>query len=238
MPETRPSWYKGATGDWESGPLVPGAPPGIGLPGKATVQDTIRQLTGSKSTNDLTKGQPTNWSDFLKSLAVDAASQAPLAAITPGGTGKTLVRGAASLLAGTGADQLFTPSKPLADSLLDAGTNTAVGMAIPHALSSETHYSPPTIQGTGVSAPVLKLLNLINPSNWGSTPRTVMRGTVNGMKPVPRNIGDVISEHLFTKSNGKVDISPNAILNMFGFGTNAALDSTVNRPQGPSPDGQ
>ena len=251
MPEQVPSWYHGATGDWAAAPIGPSTPH---IPSKGEVQDTIRTLTGKKDINDTSTSPATDWPTFLKSLVTDAASQAPLALIPEGNAGKTALRGAASILAGTGADQLFNPQRPLADSGIDAITNTGVGMAIPHLLANEFRYNPTPIQGTGVSAKALKILSLIDPTNWSSSPRTetvptnriltrstprvvdgkitkqVIRTAIKGTNNIPSNIGTDLSNKLFVMSNGKVNLDPKTILNLFGFGANAALDSTVNRP--------
>lgn len=229
-----PSWYKGASSDWgeSTNPVTDSLK--IASDPKAAIQNLLRATVGGGGATS--KDQPTtNWGDFIKSIVTDAASQAPLAMIPEGGAGMTAARGLASLVSGTTADQLTQPKKPLADSLVDSLLNTGVGMGIPHVLANETKFSPPKIAGTGASALPLKLLQLISPSSYQSATRTTMRGTTMGPKAVPDNIGIQLSNKLFTATNGQVDLSPKAILNLFGFGANTAVDSTVNRPKGESP---
>lgn len=222
MPTDKPDWYDG---DWKD------------LAAKNAVnmlQPGIDKMTPYIKNGKLDKGQ------MVKDLAVDAASQIPLMAIPEAGMGRAALRAGTSLASGLGLDQLLNPSKTLGDSTMDAGTNTALSMLIPGLLENKIVHNPSPVTGTGVSAPVLKLLSTINPANWSVTPKMMTRPGAS--QAVPANLGNTILDLLTSKNSplprsvklGAAGLGPNTInqmiKNALGFGVNAGLDTTINAP--------
>lgn len=168
MAEPTPSWYRGTD---TIGGLT------------QTMQDQISKLP-RKPTGELDIGK------FLRDTGVNLATQAPLM-LAP--EASIPARAAMSIAAGTGADKLLNGEDWLPSLLRGAG-NTAVSMAIPGIAENKLSYNPAPIQGTGVSALPLKLMNLLNPSSWATAPRMMVRPGAS--QAVPANMGNVVKDQL------------------------------------------
>lgn len=216
-----PAWYKG---DWKDSfkPVDP--------------KDVFNTPFGKLSGDGKMVGG-TDWGQYGKDLATDAATQLPLALMPEAGIAK---RAIVSLLSGFGVDQMVNRDKPMLDSAIDAGTNTATSMAIPGMLENSINYKDPKTFGTGAGLKFLKGLNLVNPNNWSMEPRMMTRPGAS--QAVPANLGNIVKDFL-TKNPampkqvklGAAGITAddlNKLLkNGAGMGLNTLFDSTVNRPQ-------
>lgn len=201
-----------------------------------TTGKNLNTLLGQLTPNGERVGD-TDWHQLFKELGTDAATQLPLMAIPGGGVARTFGRAAASLLSGLTADRVMSgDTKSFGNSLGDAGLNTAVSMGLPGLLENSIHYSPPEIQGTGTKAVALKVLNAINPGNWSAPTRMMVRP--GATQAVPANMGNIVKDWITSKgvpgrltSAGIPATTLDKVLkNLFGFGMNAAIDSTGNKP--------
>lgn len=222
MPEDKaPAWYKG---DWKDSfkPVDP--------------KDVFNTPFGKLNGDGKVVGG-TDWGQYGKDIATDAATQLPLALMPEAGIAK---RAISSLLSGFTADQVLNRDKPMLNSALDSGLNTATSMAIPGLLENSIQYKNPKVNGSGYAAPFLKALNLMDPSNWNMAPRMMTRP--GATQAVPANLGNIVKDFLTKTASVPKPIKLGAagitaddlnklLKNGAGMGLNTLFDSTANRPQ-------
>lgn len=218
MPDGTPAWYKNS----------------LSVDPEAVYNTPFGKLKGDGS-----RIGDTDWGQYGKDTATNVASQLPLALMPEA---SIPMRAISSLLSGFGADQLLNKNKSALDSAMDSGANTTASMLIPGLLENKIGYKNPKVTGTGVAAPFLKALNLMDPSNWNMDPRMMTRP--GATQAVPQNLGNIVKDFL-TKSSGmpkqlklgaagiSADDLNKLLKNGAGLGLNQLFDTTLNRPQVP-----
>lgn len=195
------------------------------LPGNQTAGPQVdfaarSAVSGAKGSPGGKVAEGQNTKDFL----VNLASQAPLA--IPGLEGVPgLIKGAASLATGFGADRLLNSDKSIPDSLMDSGINTAVAGITNHLIQN-----PPSIS------------NFSKGRGWGV--KGILDGLVKTMMgepiltpippqtPVNRGAGGRFTSNISNYNDYKAYLAKKGLLNMFsnsaGLGVNTGIDAASN----------
>lgn len=169
---------------------------------------------------------------ILKDMAVDAATQLPLA-LMPGGAEASaamkIAKPAASLLGGFGLDRILNPDKSTGDSAADALINTGVGAGVSHIIEN-----PPSVgkfdqaRGWGVRGIIGGIIKALQgepliPEVSKAMP--VIRDPITGKWISNKPAYQAYQEYVKKRS------VLNAISNSLGFSTNAAIDTANDSDQ-------